>query len=238
MADKRAEARRRRILENPSERLQKLKDIKIVEDCNENQDSQCSITNNQSSDHDINYTDGEYMNKITDGDIDVNNDIHKDTSENDYFCADKSSTIDDDISADKETSTKEDDKPSWIMRKYRLLLFILLGWGVYMVVVKEFDFILAYLIGQRLPNELLPTLILTTFVAVELQVLVVSIIFTQKSPETKSQSMFALALTFFGIPRNILKFIGNITSMFMSIFTDLCVYIFVIVILKTLDEKV
>ena len=131
-----------------------------------------------------------------------------------------------------------EDKPSWFMRKYRLIIFVLLAWCIYMVVAKEFDFVLAYLIGQKLPNHLLGHLILPAFVAVELQVLMLTL-FMKRSQETQqSKSMIVLALSLVGVPEYILKFVTKMYSSFMSVLMDLCVYIFVIVVLKIMDENV
>merc|ERR1712224_187592 len=81
------------------------------------------------------------------------------------------------------------------MRKYRLIIFVLLAWCIYMVVAKEFDFVLAYLISQKLPNHLLGHLILPAFVAVELQVLMLTL-FMKRSQETQqSKSMIISVIT-------------------------------------------
>jgi len=277
MADKRAEARRRRVLENPSERLKRLQNLsrmhesshETVEDLSQ---EQCHNHKEKSS------TEINDQPKIN-GEVSEKGD-HNDRPESSYVASvnncpeDQGGNRDENESAvmndkseivfDNRVSEKEDSdvsceehsdiyssqhpyeifvegkesKPSWIRRKYRLLLFVLLAWSIYMVVVKEFDFVLAFVIGHRLPNDILPILIPTTFIAVEAQVLIVSLFLPKPPVEKPPSAMLTLALSFCGIPKNVSNLVGRITSLLVHFLTDLSVYVFVIVFLKTLDENI
>ncbi|XP_057302205.1 uncharacterized protein LOC130636486 [Hydractinia symbiolongicarpus] len=243
MTDARSEARKRKILQNAQKRLEKLESLKRKSKEEEKDDSTTSI-------------DVEIC-KVDEKEVDVNDDgvikddtkkLEENTVEEDSDNAKFKEYLDVDT---KDATTQEKpnvigaepnnevdleaQKPSWFMRKYRQILFALLAWVVYLVVVKDFDFVLAYIIGQQLPKSVLPKLFLTAFVAVELQVLIADFFFGKTQPHSSSTVIIALKLC--GVPNSFINFARKMLSCFANILTDFCTYLFVIILVKCIDDS-
>ena len=121
-------------------------------------------------------------------------------------------------------------------KRFRMIVFILLAWFVYLVVKRGFDAYLAYIIGRELPKETLENLFLTAFVAVEIQLVMLHLFLKQES--RPSSSLFVLALKLSGVPQKFIHFCSSVYFCIVSAFTDFCVYLFTIIVLHTLDSKV
>lgn len=247
MADARSEARKRKILQNAQKRLEKLESLKRRSKEEEEDDSTTSI--GVETCVETCKEDEKEVHVNDDGVIkDDNKKLEEKTVEEDGDDAKFKEYLDVDT---KDATTQEKpnvvgvepnnevdleaQKPSWFMRKYRLILFSLLAWVVYLVVVKDFDFVLAYIIGQQLPKSVLPKLFLTVFVAVELQVLIADFFFGKTQPH--SSSTVILALKLFGVPNSFINFARKMLSCFANILTDFCTYLFVIVLVKCIDDS-
>ena len=121
-------------------------------------------------------------------------------------------------------------------KRFRMIVFILLAWFVYLVVMRGFDAYLAYLIGRELPKQALGNLFLTAFVAVEMQLIMLNMfLFGQSKPLS---SLFVLALKLSGVPQKLINFCSSVYFYIVSTFTDFCVYLFTIIVLHTLDSKI
>ena len=121
-------------------------------------------------------------------------------------------------------------------KRFRMIVFILLAWFVYLVVMRGFDAYLAYIIGRELPNKALGNLFLTAFAAVEIQLVMLHLFLIQES--RPSSSLFVLALKLSGVPQKLIHFCSSVYFYIVSTFTDFCVYLFTIIVLHTLDSKV
>ena len=246
MADQRAEARRRRILRDPAKRLERLQNLSRQNDdpTEETTSKPCCETFSEPNKDIASPPDSSKRLEADDissrpepGKEDV-----KKTIETDKDMKGEGTTYEneDDIIEKLSACTDLAPKPSWLRRKYRFILFVMLAWVLYMVVAKEFHFVFAYLIGQQLPHEMLPVLILTAFVAVEVQVVMLSLLLPplpqSEQVTSKPAYMFVLALSLCGIPRTTLESLMNMVGRFSACLSDFCVYVFVIVTLKVLDE--
>lgn len=226
MADKRAEARRRRILENPSERLKKLQYLSKCEDFSiADTPSECSNLDQNKTSTTSDIVDENNFVKTVEPDILENENISIEST-----AATTKTTETDNMNLDEVVV-----KPSWLSRKYRLILFLLLGWSMFMVIEKDFDFIFAYIIGQKLPKDVLSYLFITVFIAVESQVTIAYLVFGKANEEQSAFNLLNMALSFCGLPKGFLVSLGKLFSLFFLIMKDFCVYLFMIVILKTLD---
>ena len=121
-------------------------------------------------------------------------------------------------------------------KRFRMIVFMLLAWFVYLVVMRGFDAYLAYIIGRELPNKALGNLFLTAFAAVEIQLVMLHLFLIQES--RPSSSLFVLALKLSGVPQKLIHFCSSVYFYIVSTFTDFCVYLFTIIVLHTLDSKV
>ena len=121
-------------------------------------------------------------------------------------------------------------------KRFRMIVFILLAWFVYLVVKRGFDAYLAHIIGRELPKEALGNLFLTAFVAVEIQLIMLHMFLIRESKPLSS--LFVLALKLSGVPQKLIHFCSSIYFYIVSAFTDFCVYLFTIIILHSLDSKI
>ena len=121
-------------------------------------------------------------------------------------------------------------------KRFRMIVFILLAWFVYLVVMRGFDAYLAYIIGRELPKEALGNLFLTGFVAVEIQLIMLHMFLIRESKPLSS--LFVLAVKLSGVPQKLIHFCSSAYFYIVSTFTDFCVYLFTIIVLHTLDSKI
>ena len=121
-------------------------------------------------------------------------------------------------------------------KRFRMIVFILLAWFVYLVVMRGFDAYLAYIIGRELPKEALGNLLLTAFVAVEIQLIMLHMFLIRESKPL--YSLLVLALKLSGVPQKLIHICSSVYFYIVSTFTDFCVYLFTIIVLHTLDSKI
>ena len=232
MGDNRREERRRKILENSEKRLEKLKMLK-------RSNHEVLTENFEETRQDSEYEHKEFDSEIlTKSNENITTEDERDTrinkNERNEGCLDdeKVTLKKDEV---KEIRSTDPEKPTWFVKNYRVILFALLAWVVYLVVVKDFDFILAYLIGRKLPKDVLPNLFTTAFVAVELQVLLLELFVKKATPQSASIYLFVLKFT--GIPEKLIHRVQQLIGYLLNALTDLCVYLFVIVLLHVIDTK-
>ena len=75
---------------------------------------------------------------------------------------------------------------------------------------------------------------LNAFVAVEIQLIMLHLFLMQESKLLTS--LFVLALKFRGVPQKLIVICSRVYFYVVSTFTDLCVYLFTVIALHTIDS--
>ena len=75
---------------------------------------------------------------------------------------------------------------------------------------------------------------LNAFVAVEIQLIMLHLFLMQESKPLTS--LFVLALKFRGVPQKLIVICSRVYFHVVSTFTDLCVYLFTVIVLHTIDS--
>lgn len=140
-----------------------------------------------------------------------------------------------DVTPRKLLSADASSSSSFMANKYRFVLFVLLGWVVFLVVVRDFDSWLAHLIGRQLPKKDLPLLVWTSFLTVETQVVLLRMCVGRNAERT--YGMVHVVLSLLRVPQYLVTLLVDLAHLTSGAITDFCVYIFTIVILTYFNDS-
>lgn len=127
---------------------------------------------------------------------------------------------------------------SFFANRYRFCVFVLLAWMIFLVTSKGYDYLLAYIITQKLPKENLPLLVWSSFVAVEVQVVLLHFLFDKKATVSDMNIMLKFFFKIINMPERFVIIMMKAYTLFINATNDFCVYFFTLVFLKYLNDSV
>lgn len=247
-------SRRRRVLDDPESRIEKLKSLANlrarVEPSEVHEEQHVEPVDGSSKEQDI--ASAELKNTTYDHE-DIPSNVHQPnevwpdsdkpiSSKSDNFesteTANESSSLPEELTSNKEEITVVTNTTGWLTRlssKCRPLTFALLACLVYLISVKGYTATLSRLTGQPLDEQQRDSLIGLSFVIVELQLLWSGAMKRAERTAATGGTAVSLMLRVCGVPA-VLMDAGRKMCFVVSEFAgDLAVYLFVLLLLRSVD---